>query len=162
MKRIVIVLLLALFATTAVQAQKRVTLKQCNGDTVAYITQNFVEGKSRFIGQPFSKVIKEWESQIPIGRLVFGGTDPWALEESQRDLVNGASLYFITERESNLRTRQKEPYYSLTITFSPPYYQKLDDLYDIRDQEGIELGPKLYDLIKDYIVENLTIVEMKF
>lgn len=154
-------LLMAIFSITATQAQQKVTLKQCGGDTVAYVKKNFVEGKARFIGQPFSKMIKEWKSQIPINRIMFGDTGSWPSDENQQHLVTDASLYFTPESEINLRGLRKESYYVVIATFEPPYRQKIKTLWDIEEQEGVPFGPKLYEAIKDYIVKDVFFLEMK-
>lgn len=152
---------MTIFSITAIQAQQKVTLKQCNGDTVAYVKQNFVDGKARFIGQPFSKVIKEWKSQIPINWIIFGDTGSWPSDENQQHLVTSADLHFTPESEINLRRLRKEPYYSVTFTFVPPYHQKYRTLWEIKDQEGVPFGPRLYEQIKDYIVQDVFFLEMK-
>lgn len=160
MKRLIL-LLLSVFAVTAAQAQQKVTLAQCQGDTVTYLKKTFDEGKSRFIGQPFSKVIDEWRSQIPVGRILFADTGNWPTKESEKYLVKGASLYFITEREVNSRNRRKEPYYRLSIQFAPPFDKKINDYWQLQEQEDMQLGPQLYEQIKDYIVESIAVVETK-
>lgn len=160
MKRILL-LLMTIFAITATQAQQKVTLKQCQGDTVAYLKKNFEEGKARFIGKPFSKVVDEWRSQMPIKWILLFGTDHWARNEKDRDLINGVSLYFMTEGEKNMKSMCHESQYSLDITFAPPYNQKYDDLWKIKDTENIILGPQLYDKLKDYIVQDISVYETK-
>ena len=67
MRRLLILLLFAVFAATAAQAQQKVTLADCGGDSVAYVKRNFVEGKALFIGQPFANVLDEWKAQLPVG-----------------------------------------------------------------------------------------------
>ena len=154
-------LLMTIIAITATQAQQKVTLAQCQGDTVAYVKKNFVEGKTRFIGQPFSKAIKEWKSQIPINRIIFGDTGSWPSDENQQHLVTDASLYFTPESVINLRGLRKEPYCVITFTFEPPYRQKFRTLWEIKEQEGVPFGPRLYEQIKDYIVKDVFFLEMK-
>ena len=154
-------LLMTIFAITATQAQQKVTLAQCQGDTVAFVKQNFVDGKSRFIGQPFSKIIDEWRAQIPVAKITFSNTGNWPTKESEKYLVKGAYLDFITEREQNLRGMRKEPYISMSIQFAPPFYKKIDDYWQLQEQEDMQLGPQLYEQIKDYIVESIAVVEMK-
>ena len=67
MKRLILVLFAVLVATSAAQAQQKTTLAECGGDTVIYVKKNFVEGKARFIGQPFANVLDEWKAQLPVG-----------------------------------------------------------------------------------------------
>lgn len=160
MKRLLF-LLLAMFATTAAEAQRRVTLRQCEGDTVAYLRQNFEQGKARFVGKPFSKVLDEWQQELPVGLLVFGSTGSWPTDEREKDVVDSASVRFITEQEQNLRMARKEVYYSLSVVFAPPFYQKIDPLWDIQEEEGT-LSPRLYELIKDFVVKDIVLVEIKF
>lgn len=159
MKR-TILLLLTVFAVTAAHAQQKVTLKQCQGDTVAYLRKTFDQGKSRFIGQPFSKVMDEWSSQLPVNFLVFSDTGIWPTKDEDKLLVTGVSMYYNTETETNLKGMRHEPYYGLTIVFAPPYYQKSDDLRKLRNEEGTALGPKLYEMLKDYIVKDISSFEM--
>ena len=154
-------MLLSVFAITAAQAQQAMTLAQCQGDTVAFVKRNFVEGKARFIGQPFSKVIDEWRSQIPVGRILFADTGNWPTKESEKYLVKGASLQFITENDQKLRGLHKEPYLRLVVKFNAPYYQKIDTLWSIQEQEGIPFGPQLYEQIKDYVIQDISVFEMK-
>lgn len=154
-------LLLTTFAITAAQAQQKVTLAQCQGDTVAYLRKTFDEGKARFIGQPFSVLIKEWKSQIPINRIIFGSTGNWPSDENERNLVTHANVYFTPESEINLRGLRKEPYYGLTVVFAPPYRQKIQTLWSIEDQEGEPFGLRLYEQVKDYIVKDISFFEMK-
>lgn len=156
-----ILTLLSLFTITALQAQQKVTLAECGGDTVAYVTRNFVEGKARFIGQPFSKVMDEWKAQLPVGRLLFGDTGVWPTKEEEKNLVNSVDLYFITEDEQCLRGLKKEPYFVLGISFEPPFYQKITDYWKIQEEENSQLGPQLYEKLKDYIVKNISIVELR-
>lgn len=160
MKRI-LMLLMTIFAITATQAQQKVTLKQCQGDTVAYLKKNFEEGKARFIGKPFSKVVDEWRSQMPIKWILLFGTDHWARNEKERDLINGVSLYYMTEGEKNMKSMCHESQYSLHITFTPPYNQKKMYVYDLQDEEGSILGPKVYNSLKDYIVQDISVYETK-
>lgn len=159
MKRILL-LLLSVFAFTAAQAQQKVTLKQCQGDTVAYLKKNFEEGKARFIGQPFSKVIKEWKSQIPLTMVVLSSTDPWANDIRLRNKVNGADLYFTPERTINYRDFYRIPYYIVRFTFKPPYNQNINDLYHIMNEENQPMGPLFYDQLKDFIVQDIKVVEL--
>ena len=70
---------------TAVQAQQKVTLAECGGDTVLYLRKTFDDRKAEFIGQPFSKVMDEWKSQLPVGRLLFGDTGIWPTKEEEKN-----------------------------------------------------------------------------
>ena len=105
MKRLILSLL-ALGCITLAQAQQKTTLAKCNGDTVAYLKKNFVEGKQRFIGQPVSLILDEWRSQLPVGKLIFASTG-WQQDKSKAHLINGIVLYFITNEELGLRDMQK-------------------------------------------------------
>lgn len=105
MKRLILSLL-ALGCITLAQAQQKTTLAECNGDTVAYLKKNFVEGKQRFIGQPVSLILDEWRSQLPVGKLIFSDTG-WKRDTSKAELINGIALYFITNEELGLRDMQK-------------------------------------------------------
>lgn len=152
--------LLALGCITLAQAQQKTTLAECNGDTVAYLKKNFVEGKQRFIGQPASLILDEWRSQLPVGKLIFGSTG-WQRDKSKEDLIDGIVLYFITNEELGLRDLQKKPYTVLDISLAPPYHDNIWDIYQLRDSENEALGPKLYDRIKDYIVTDVSDFEMR-
>ena len=154
-------LLMAIFAITAIQAQQKVTLKQCQGDTVAYIKKNFEEGKARFIGQPFSKVVQEWKNQIPLARVVLTSTDPWANDEKSRDMVNGVILYFTPEGTIAQRDYYHIPYYGVRFDFEPPYNQKYQSVYDIKNQEDKAFGPRFYEQLKDYIIKDVIFFERK-
>lgn len=160
MKR-TILLLLTVFAATAVQAQQKVTLKQCQGDTVAYLKKNFEEGKARFIGQPFSMVIKEWKTQLPLTRVILSSTDPWANDVRLRNKVNGADLYFTPERTINYRNFYHIPYYGVSFVFEPPYNQDIQDVLTLKDQEDEPLGPLFYEQLKDYIIKDVNFFERK-
>ena len=161
MKRLILVLFAVLVATSAAQAQQKVTLAECGGDTVIYVKKNFVEGKARFIGQPFSKMLDEWRSQLPVGKILFSDTGNWPTKESERYLITGASLQFITEEEQLYREMRKEPYTDINVRFAPPYRHNLWALYNLRDQEGEPLGPQLYDCIRDYIVTDISFLDLK-
>ena len=160
MKRI-LMLLMAIFAITATQAQQKVTLAQCQGDTVTYLKKMFDEGKSRFIGQPFSKVVEEWRSQMPINRITFRDTGNWPTKESEKYLVTGAYLDFITERDANMRRMRKEASPSVYVDFAPPYNQKIDGFWLLQEQEDSQLGPQLYEKLKDYIIQDISVVGLK-
>ncbi|WP_294597930.1 hypothetical protein [uncultured Rikenella sp.] len=160
--RRMIFLLLSIFSMTAVQAQEKVTLVECGGDTVTYVKRNFAEGKARFIGQPFSKLVEEWRTQIPVGRILFSDTGNWPTKDEDKYLVTGASLYFITEEEMNLRVMKKQPYASISVDFAPPYRHNFYDLCRIEEEDGLPLGPKLYECLKDYIVTDVSFFMMKW
>ncbi|WP_071135364.1 hypothetical protein [Millionella massiliensis] len=159
MKRLILSLL-ALGCITLAQAQQKTTLAECNGDTVAYLKKNFVEGKQRFIGQPVSLILDEWRSQLPVGKLIFSDTG-WKRDTSKAELINGIALYFITNEELGLRDMQKKPYTILNISLAPPYHDNIWDIYHLQDSENETLGPKLYDRIKDYIVTDVSDFEMR-
>ncbi len=162
MKRLLILVLFAVFAATAAQAQQKTTLAECNGDTVIYVKKNFVEGKARFIGQPFSKVLDEWKAQLPVGRLLFSDTGSWPTKDEEKYLVKSASLCYNIEAEINLRRIRHQSYYILTINFLPPLLHQSMELYQLQDEvERTELGPQLYDKLKDYVVKDIKVFEMK-
>lgn len=152
---------MTVFAVTAVQAQQKVTLKQCQGDTVAYVKKNFEEGKARFIGQPFSTVVQEWKSQIPLTQVVLSSTDPWANDERLRNKVNGANLFFTPEETIAQRDYYHIPYYGVRFDFEPPHTKDLWDLYEIRTEEDMPFGPRFYEQVKDYIIKDVTFFERK-
>ncbi len=161
MKRLLILVLFAVFAATAVQAQQKVTLAECGGDTVLFLRKAFDDRKADFIGQPFSKVLDEWRSQLPVGQLLFGDTGMWPTKEEEKYLVKSASLYYEKEKEINLKRIQHEPYYILLVTFVPPLrYQSLE-FYQLQDEENLPLGPQLYEKLKDYVVKDIKVFEMK-
>ena len=161
MKRLLILVLFAVFAATAAQAQQKTTLAECGGDTVIYVKKNFVEGKARFIGQPFANVLDEWKAQLPVGWLLFSDTGDWPTKEEEKYLVKSASLYYEKEEEINLKRIQHEPYYILLVTFVPPLrYQSLE-FYQLQDEENLPLGPQLYEKLKDYVVKDIKVFEMK-
>ncbi len=151
-----IFLLLSIFSMTAVQAQQQVTLAECGGDTVTYVKRNFVEGKARFIGQPFSKLVEEWRTQIPVGWILFSNTGNWPTKDEDKYLVTGATLYFITEEEKNLRVMQRKMYATIHASFAPPYRHNFYDLCRIEEEDSLPLGPKLYECLKDYIVTDVS------
>lgn len=159
MKR-TILLLLTVFAVTATQAQQKMTLKQCQGDTVVYVKKNFEDGKARFIGQPFSKVVQEWRSQLPVAHLVLADAGSFR-RDSLKNKVNGVSLFFTSYEENALRSMNGKSNYRLRISFEPPYYEDIYNLYNIRDEEGQPLGPRLYDKLKNYVVKDIFVFEMK-
>ncbi|WP_299458265.1 hypothetical protein [uncultured Rikenella sp.] len=154
--RRMIFLLLSIFSMTAVQAQQQVTLAECGGDTVTYVKRNFVEGKARFIGQPFSKLVEEWRTQIPVGWILFSNTGNWPTKDEDKYLVTGATLYFITEEEKNLRVMQRKMYATIHASFAPPYRHNFYDLCRIEEEDSLPLGPKLYECLKDYIVTDVS------
>ena len=141
---------------TAVQAQQQVTLAECGGDTVTYVKRNFAEGKARFIGQPFSKLVEEWRTQIPVGWILFSNTGNWPTKDEDKYLVTGATLYFITEEEKNLRVMQRKMYATIHVSFAPPYRHNFYDFCRIEEEDGLPLGPKLYECLKDYIVTDVS------
>lgn len=159
MKR-TILLLMTVFAVTAANAQQKITLKQCKGDTVAYVKKNFEDGKARFIGQPFSKVVQEWRSQLPVAHLVLADAGSFR-RDSLKNKVNGADLYFTSYEENALRSMNGKSYYLVSFTFAPPYYEDIYNLYNIRDEEDQPLGPRLYDKLKNYVVKDIFVFEMK-
>ncbi len=161
MKRLLILVLFAVFAATAAQAQQKTTLAECGGDTVLYLRKSFDERKVEFVGQPFSKVLDEWTGQLPVGHLVFGDTGSWPTKDEEKYLVKSATLYYNSETEINLRWLQKEPYYGISILFEPPFsYQSLE-FYQLQDEENLSLGPQLYEKLKDYTVKDIRVFEMK-
>lgn len=153
--------MLSLFAITAVQAQKRVTLKQCDGDTVLFLKRAFDDRKAEFIGQPFSKVIEVWKSQLPVGRLVFSTTGIWPTKKEDQELVNYANLYFNSEEETDFRGANKIPYYGVGVRFAPPYRHKVQLFWEMQDEEG-PLGPRLYEYLKDYIVSDIKSFKLQY
>ncbi|WP_298062577.1 hypothetical protein [uncultured Rikenella sp.] len=160
MKRLILTLL-SIFSITAIQAQQKVTLVECGGDTVLYLRKAFDDRKSEFIGQPFSKVLDEWKAQLPVGFLVFGDTGMWPTKEEERYLVKFASLYYNTEQETNSRGARHESYYRLSISFVPPFPYQIMEFWRIQEEENSQLGPQLYEKLKNYIVKNITVCEMK-
>ena len=98
MKRFIISILLTVLTGTAVQAQQKVNLSDCGGDTVLFLRKAFDDRKAEFVGQPFSKVLDEWKAQLPVGQLVFGDTGSWPTKAEERYLVRSASLYYNTEQ----------------------------------------------------------------
>lgn len=160
MKKMILVML-SLFAITAVQAQKRVTLKQCDGDTVLFLKRAFDDRKAEFIGQPFSKVIEVWKSQLPVGRLVFSTTGIWPTKKEDQELVNYANLYFNSEEETDFRGANKIPYYGVGVRFAPPYRHKVQLFWEMQDEEG-PLGPRLYEYLKDYIVSDIKSFKLQY
>lgn len=162
MKRLIF-LLLALFAGKAVQAQQKVTLAECGGDTVLFLRKAFDDRKADFIGQPFSKVLDEWRSQLPVGRLLFGNTGIWPTKEEDQDLVNSADIYFDTEETIDLKGMRHEAYYGVGISFEPPFSDKTQVFWQLQEEEeDSQLGPQLYEKLKDYIVKKISSFEMKF
>lgn len=161
MKRLLILLLFAVFAATAAQAQQKTTLAECGGDTVLYLRKAFDERKVEFVGQPFSKVLDEWKAQLPVGQLVFGDTGSWPTKAEERYLVRSASLYYNTEQETNSRGTRHESYYRLSISFVPPFPYQIMEFWRIQEEENSQLGPQLYEKLKNYIVKNITVCEMK-
>ncbi|WP_300725751.1 hypothetical protein [uncultured Rikenella sp.] len=160
MKRLIL-LLLSIFAITAVQAQQNVTLAECGGDTVLYLRKTFDDRKAEFIGQPFSKVLDEWESQLPVGFLVFGNTGMWPAKEEDKYLVQSVSIYYNTEIETNLKGMRHEPYYGVKISFIPPYLHKVREFWRLQEEEELQLGPQLYEKLKDYIVKDIYMFELR-
>ena len=160
MKRLIL-LLLSIFAITAVQAQQNVTLAECGGDTVLYLRKTFDDRKAEFIGQPFSKVMDEWKSQLPVGRLLFGDTGIWPTKEEGKILVNSIDIYFNTEEEVNLKGMRHEPYYGVKISFIPPYLHKVREFWRLQEEEELQLGPQLYEKLKDYIVKDIYMFELR-
>ena len=155
-------LLLAAFAATAVQGQPKVTLAEYQGDTVLFLRKAFDARKAEFIGQPFSKVLDEWQAQLPVGWLLFGDTGPWVFNPEERELVNSANLYYNTEEEINKKGTRHEPYYRLLVTFAPPLPYKIQEFWRLQEEEeDSQLGPQLYEKLKNYIVEDIKVLEMK-
>ncbi|WP_297829324.1 hypothetical protein [uncultured Rikenella sp.] len=160
MKRLIL-LLLSIFAITAVQAQQKVTLAECGGDTVLYLRKTFDDRKAEFIGQPFSKVMDEWTSQMTVNQLTFKDTGIWPTKEEEKLLVRGVSLYLDTEDEFDLKGLRHEPCYGISVVFASPYFQKADSLRRLRDSEGTALGSKLYEQLKNYIVKDIYMFELR-
>ena len=154
MKRLILSLL-ALGCITLAQAQQKTTLAECNGDTVTFIRKNFEEGKARFVGKPLAELLDEWTSQLPVGYLLFGNTGIHYLPEEEQNLVNSIGLNHITEQERNARSARHEPYFVLAVKLAPPYHHKWNDIVDLQDQEKKQLGPQVYNAIKDYIVTDV-------
>ena len=154
MKRLILSLL-ALGCITLAQAQQKTTLAECNGDTVTFIRKNFEEGKARFVGKPLAELLDEWTSQLPVGYLLFGDTGIHYLPEEEQNLVNGISLNHITEQERNARSARHEPYFVLAVKLAPPYHHNVWDLIKLKRQEQNQLGPQVYNAIKDYIVTDV-------
>ena len=147
MKRLILSLL-ALGCITLAQAQQKTTLAECNGDTVAYLKKNFVEGKQRFIGQPVSLILDEWRSQLPVGKLIFSDTG-WKRDTSKAELINGITLYFITNEEMGLRDLQKKPYTVLDISLAPPYHDIFGIIIKLQDPETKPLDLNFINEIKN-------------
>ena len=160
MKRLIL-LLLSMFMITAVQAQQKVTLAECGGDTVLYLRKTFDDRKAEFIGQPFSKVMDEWKSQLPVGRLLFGDTGIWPTKEEEKKLVNSIDIYFNTEEEVNLKGMRHELYYGVGISFTPPFLHKTREFWQLQEEENSQLGTQLYEKLKDYIVKDISTFELK-
>lgn len=160
MKKMILVML-SLFAITAVQAQKRVTLKQCDGDTVLFLKRAFDDRKAEFIGQPFSKVIEVWKSQLPVGRLLLGTTGIWPTKKEDQELVRDVSLYFNSAEEIYFRGANKIPYYGVVVMFAPPYRHKVQLFWEMQDEEG-PLGPRLYEYLKDYNVSDIESFKLQY
>ena len=155
-------LLLAAFAATAVQGQPKVTLAEYQGDTVLFLRKAFDARKAEFIGQPFSKVLDEWQAQLPVKFLVFGDTGPWVFNPEERELVKSASLYYYTESETNYKEARHEPYYKLRVTFAPPLPYKIQEFWRLQEEEDSQLGPQLYEKLKNYIVKDIKVREINF
>ena len=156
-----IFLLLAVWSVTATQAQHKVTLAECNGDTVLFLKRAFDERKADFIGQPFSKVVEAWKAQLPVGRLLFGDTGIWPTKDEDKNLITDADLYYNTEDEITSKRLNRRPYYGLGVSFAPPYRHKTRVCWDLQDAERSELGPQLYEILKDYIVTKISSFEMQ-
>ena len=156
-----IFLLLAVWSVTATQAQHKVTLAECNGDTVLFLKKAFDERKADFIGQPFSKVVEAWKAQLPVGRLLFGDTGMWPTKDEDKYLVISASWYYNTEDEITSKRLNRKSYYGLSIGFAPPFRHKIREFWDLQDAERSDLGPQLYEKLKDYIVTDISFFEMK-
>ena len=152
---------MSVFFVTAIHAQSKVTLGQCQGDTVSYLKKVFDENKSCFIGQPFSKVMDEWTSQMTVNQLTFKDTGIWPTKEEEKLLVRGVSLYLDTEDEFDLKGLRHEPCYGISVVFASPYFQKADSLRRLRDSEGTALGSKLYEQLKNYIVKDIYMFELR-
>ena len=156
-----IFLLLAVWSVTATQAQHKVTLAECNGDTVLFLKKAFDERKADFIGQPFSKVVEAWKAQLPVGRLLFSDTGIWPTKDEDKNLIISASLYYNTEDEITSKRLNRRPYYGLGVSFAPPYRHKIRVCWDLQDAEQSALGPQLYEMLKDYIVTKISSFEMQ-
>jgi len=74
-KLIVIILCLTCFSCTTKHASLKspgyTAIKRFHGDTVAYITKNFIERKSSYVGKPFNVFLQDFEIPIKAYTLDF-------------------------------------------------------------------------------------------
>ncbi len=54
-----------------------------------------------------------------------------------------------------------EPYYKLLITFAPPFPYQIMEFWRLKEEENSQLGPQLYEKLKNYIVKDIHVFEMK-
>jgi hypothetical protein len=87
-----------------------------NGDTLSYLQENFITGKSRYIGQPFSKLAGDLEFQIKaFTDIANAGED----EDGSQNL--GMYLLFTGHSDSwGLEDRKDRRFYTLIVDWSTP------------------------------------------
>lgn len=119
MKKAIIIIVITLFWVSAANAQKSVnyvSFANSNNDTLQYLKNNFENQKTKYIGQPLSKIFNDLELKIldlfPINRVAPGMTG------MDKRNIAGISLSFYNPSEYKRKTYEDRQYmklYSVTI-----------------------------------------------
>lgn len=129
------------------------SLESFNNDTLKYIRYNFEENKERYMGQPFSKFIKEFELTLYYDHLYKEDTQP------PRYLYAVRIFYFGDVHEYLFAMKKNVPFENILfiiVQFSKPYLRSTSDI-----RGGALLGiPHYYDkMFQDQRIKDLEVID---
>ena len=137
---------------TYAQAEYK-SLESFNNDTLKYIRYNFEENKERYMGQPFSKFIKEFELTLYYDHLYKEDTQP------PRYLYAVRIFYFGDVHEYIFANKRRIPFENILfviVHFEKPYLRTMKDIWE-RNLGGI---PHYHDKIfQDQRIKDLEVID---
>ena len=154
MKKITLLffLLVILIGKIYSQAEYK-SLESFNNDTLKYIRYNFEENKERYMGQPFSKFIKEFELTLYYDHLYKEDTQP------PRYLYAVRIFYFGDVFEYIFANKRRIPFENILfviVHFEKPYLRTMKDIWE-RNLGGI---PHYHDKIfQDQRIKDLEVID---
>ncbi len=157
MKKLILIIAVVILYSNMGQAQEYRPLAGFCKDTLAYLKTNFIDNKSRYIGQKLEKLILDYEILLantpPMGTNEGGGgVDP--------SYICGITLFYLHSIKMDQYRDAQKPFYRLRIYFAPPYCQEENPIARKMIEMRNRKNAILYYL-KDYIIEKIVLVKVK-
>ena len=138
---------------TYAQAEYK-SLKSFNNDTLKYIRYNFEENKERYMGQPFSKFIKEFELTLDYDYIYEENPTQYPGK-----LCAVRIFYFGDVFEYIFANKRRIPFENILfviVHFEKPYLRTMKDIWE-RNLGGI---PHYHDKIfQDQRIKDLEVID---